>query len=210
MIAMTHVARRVAAALAVTGLAACSSAGSLGNVLGSVLGGQGQGQSQGRATQVSGIIQGLDTRNQQIGIQTSNGQTVGILFDNQTRVVYQNQNYPVTSLERGDRVTMRLQSINNGYYTDLVQVDQSVSSSSSAGNTSSGGVQNMQGTVRQVDRTNGLFALDLGNGTQLIVSMPYAASQADVRRFQNLRAGDTVRLAGVFVNNTRVELRQFY
>ena len=208
MIAMTRVARSLAAALSVTALAGCSNAGTIGNVLGSVLGGQGQGQSQGRASQVSGIVQGLDTRNQQIGIQTSNGETVGISFDNQTRVVYQNQSYPVTSLERGDRVTMRLQSINNGYYTDLVQVDQSVSSSS-AGNTSSGGVRNMQGTVRQVDRTNGLFALDVGNGT-LVVSMPYAASQADVRRFQNLRVGDTVRLAGVFVNNTRVELRQFY
>lgn len=207
MIAMMRVARCGAAALGL-GLGACSNAGTLGNVLGSVLGGQGQGQ--GQTTQVSGTIQGVDTRNQQIGLQTSNGQSVGIGFDNQTRVVYQNQNYPVTSLERGDRVTMRLQSINNGYYTDLVQVDQSVSSSTAGNSSASGGVQNMQGTARQVDRANGLFALDVGNGAQLVVSMPYAASQADVRRFQNLRTGDAVRMAGVFLNSTRVELRQFY
>ena len=201
-------ARRGGSALMLAALAACSGAGSLGNVLGTVLGGQGQGQ--GQASQVSGTIQGVDTRAQQIGIQQSNGQTVGIGFDNQTRVVYQNQNYPVTSLERGDRVTARIQSTNNGYYTDLVQVDQSVGGSTAGSSAATGSVQDVQGVVRQVDAGNGLFSLDVGNGTQLIVSMPYGAAQADVRRFQNLRGGDNVRIAGVFLNNTRVELRRFY
>jgi hypothetical protein len=34
--------------------------------------------------------------------------------------------------------------------------------------------------------------------------------QSDLNTFQNLRVGDRVRLYGVFINNSRVELRQFY
>jgi hypothetical protein len=182
-------------------LGACSQAGGLGNVLGSVL-----GQQQQQGNQVSGRIAGVDTRSQQIGVQQSNGQTVAIMYDNQTQVVYQNKSYPVTSLERGDQVTARIQSANNGYYTDLVQVDQPVQGSTAA---SSENVQSIQGVVRQVDLQNGLFTMDV-NQTRVTVSMPYSPSRTDLNRFQSLRSGDNVRIAGVFLNNSRVELRQFY
>lgn len=173
--------------------------------LGSILQGVGTGSPQG--SQLSGYVEGVDTRTQQIAIQTSSGQRVMLLFDNQTSVVYQNQNYPVTALERGDQVTARVQSTNNGgYYTDLIQVDRSVSSSSS---TASGNVQTLQGTVGQIDRANGLFRLD-GNNASVIVSLPYNVRQSDVNTFNNLRVGDRVRFYGVFLNNSRVELRQFY
>lgn len=194
-------------ATALSLVVATSACSSLGNVLGGVLGGGGQ-QGQG---QVSGYIAGVDTRRQQIAVQQSDGQTVVLSYDNQTAVVYQNQNYPVTALERGDLVTARVQSTTQGaYYTDLVQVDQSVSSSGGTAGGASGNVQALQGRVRQVDRTNGLFSLDAGTGVTLIVSLPYNVRQTDLNRFQNLRPGDSVRLYGVFLNNTRVELRQFY
>src|SRR5689334_4271100 len=68
---MTASHRRIAvsAALALAATA-CSSTGGLGSILGGVLGQQGN--------QVSGTVQGLDTRNQQIGLQQSNGQTVAL------------------------------------------------------------------------------------------------------------------------------------
>jgi len=195
--------RGVAAMSTLVVLAACSNTG-LGNVLGSVLGGAGQG-----ANQVSGYVQGVDTRSQYIALQSSSGQSVNIQYDNQTKVVYNNQSYPVTSLDRGDQVTARIQSTNNGsYYTDLVQVDQPVQGSN--GSTASGNVQTIQGTVRGIDMQNGLFSLDMGTGTRVTVSMPYSPRRADQNRFQNLRQGDYVRIAGVYLNNTRVELRQFY
>ena len=43
-----------------------------------------------------------------------------------------------------------------------------------------------------------------------VVGSGFGLSRNDVYRFQNLRPGDVVRLYGVFVTNTRVELRQFY
>lgn len=194
------------AIVAVATLSACSQAGSLGSVLGSVLGG---GQQQQQGGQVSGVIRGVDTRNQQISLQQSNGQSVGLLFDNRTKVVYQNREYAVTNLENGDQVTARVQQTQNGsYYTDLVQVDQSVSSNT--GGTNNSQLQQLQGTVRRVDANNGWFEISASNNVVLTVSMPYNPTQADLNKFRSLRNGDGVRFTGVYLNNTRVELRQFY
>lgn len=208
---MRHYARFGAAALAITSLGACAQTGGLGNVLGSVLG----GQQQQQANQVSGTVRGVDTRNGQIVLQQSNGQSVGLNYDNQTKIVYQNQNYNVSSLENGDQVTARIQQTQNGgYYTDYVQVDQSVSSSNNTNNggvySGNGQVQSLQGTVRRVDVANGWFEISPNNGVLLTVTLPYNATRADVQRFQNLRSGDVVRFNGVYLNNSRVELRQFY
>jgi hypothetical protein len=197
--------RRAVALSALAGLGACSGAGGLGNVLGSVLGGA-QGS---QANQVSGLVQGVDTRSQVIALQQPSGQSVNILFDNQTRVVYNNQSYAVTSLDRGDQVTARIQQVNNGYYTDLVQVDQPVQGSAGTSG-ASGNVQAFQGIVRQIDQQNGLFTMDVSGAGRVTVSMPYSPSRNDLSRFQQLRPGDNVRIAGVFLNNARVELRQFY
>jgi hypothetical protein len=193
----------VAAGMLAT-LAACSAMNSIGSVLGGIIPG---GGSQ---SQVSGYVSGVDTRAQVIGLQQPNGQPVNLLFDSQTKVVYNNQSYPVTSLDRGDQVTARIQNTNNGYYTDLVQVDQPVNGSAGSSTSTSGTVQSVQGTVRQIDRQNGLFTMDVSNGTRLTVSMPYSPNRADLTKFQNLRSGDVVRIAGVFLNSSRVELRQFY
>ena len=199
--------RRLAGLGAATAVIAMTSAcsGALGNVLGSVLGG---GQQQQESGQLRGTIRAVSTNNQQITIQQSNGQSVAVYYDNQTQVVYQNQRYAVTNLEYGDQVTATVRATQNGaYYTDYVQVDQSVSTS--GGTAASGNVQSIQGNVRQVDTRNGLFTVESGNGL-VTVSLPYNPRSADVTRFQNLRSGDFVRFYGVFLNNSRVELRQFY
>ena len=201
---MTMSARAAAAALLLVSATACSSAGALGSILGSVLG-AGAGGSQ--SNQVSGYIQGVDTRNRQIGIQQSNGQTVVVSYDNQTQVMYQNQRYSVTSLENGDQVTARIQQLQNGgYYTDVEQVDRSASGPSTI---QTGNVQLLQGTVRQVDQANGLFLLDATNGARVTVQLSQQLSRADVDRFRSLRVGDYTRFYGVYVSNSRVELRQF-
>ena len=190
----------VVVALACLAVTACTNAGTIGDILGSVLG--------GGSNLVAGTVRAVDTRAQQIQLQESNGQTVALGFDNNTKVVYQDRNYSVTSLEYGDQVSARVKQLQNGgYYTDSVVVTQPVSGSTT---TSGSGVQTLTGTVRSVDRNNGLFTIDAGNGVLLTVSLVYNASNADVTRFNNLRSGDYVRFYGVYLNNTRVELRQFY
>ncbi len=199
----SHMFARVAALALLASASACSGTGGLGNILGSVLG---QGQQQGG--QVSGYIQSVDTRSQQVYLQQQNGQTLALGYDNNTQVVYQNQRYNVTNLERGDQVTARVQSMNNGgYYTDYVQVDQSVSTSNGSNGQN---LQSLEGTVRQVDPNNGLFTIDLRNGNRVTVQLAQRLNQADINRFRSLRSGDYARFYGVYLGQARAELRQFY
>ena len=206
MTILQRMTRGAMAALAATTFAACSNAGTLGSVLGSVLG---AGQNQ-----LSGVVTGVDTRAQTVSIQQSNGQTVAVSYDNQTRVIYNNQQYAVTSLERGDEVTAELQSNGaQGYYTNQITVTRPASNAGGSTGGATGGntnVQLLQGMVRQVDVNNGWFSLEMSGYGVVTVSMPYNASNADRSRFQSLRSGDNVRFYGVWLNNTRVELRQFY
>jgi hypothetical protein len=207
----------VAVALAVAS-AGCASGkgGGLGEILGSVLGGQGgqQGQGQqGQQGQAQGTIRGVDQS--RIALQLADGQQVALQYDQRTTVSYQGQNYAVSNLEAGDRVTVAVQETGNGaYYVSAVRVDQSVQESnggtSTGGGTSQAGVQQIQGVVRQIDIQNGLFSIETGNRAQYTVSLPYNASRADSDRFRSLRSGDQVRFYGVPLNNTRIELRQFY
>lgn len=198
-----RVTHHLTAAMAFATMTACANTGGLGGILGSVLGG-------GQGNQLQGAIQGVDTRSQQIGVQQSNGQTVWVRYDNNTQVIYQNRNYPVTSLERGDQVIATLQDAGNGsYYASTVQVTQSVSSTGGA-YPSNGNVQTYQGTVRQVDRPNGWFTVDEGSVGRITVTLPSGLSQNDLNRFGSLRAGDYVRFYGVSTGSGQVQLRQFY
>ena len=202
---MTTIQRiqRLSATAAIIAFAGACAGNSLGNVLGSVLGGGSQNAQSG---QLSGTIRSVDTRSQQIAIQQSNGQTVPVYYDNQTQVVYQNQNYSPTSLENGDRVTARIQANGNNYYTDYVQVDQSVNGTSAG----TSGLQMIQGTVRQVDLRNGWFVIaDANSNNSLTVTVPYNLSSNDINRFRSLRNGDFVRFYGQYLNNSQIQLRQF-
>jgi hypothetical protein len=196
------------AALAATlaALSACSSAGGLGSVLGSVLG---TGTNSGQQIQAS--VRSVDTRNQQIALTQTNGSTVNVLYDANTKVVYQNRLYAVTNLESGDQITARIQTTqNNSYYTDSIYVTQSVTTSTSNGTVSSESVQAFTGSVLSVDRNYGTFDIDAGSGVRLTVSMPYTTSTSDASTFNNLRVGNYVRFYGTYLSNTRVQLRNFY
>ncbi len=195
-----RIRRGAAGALMLVSVGAC--AGNLGNILGGVLG-NGAGQNQ-----LSGTIRGVDSRYQQISIQTTGGQTVPVSYDNQTQVVYQNQNYSPTALEYGDQVTARIQANGNSYYTDYVQVDRSVSTNGTG--TVSSNMQLWQGTVRQVDRRNGLFTVDMNNYSTVTVTLSNNLRTTDLNKFNNLRSGDFVRFYGTALSSAQIQLAEFY
>ena len=152
---MTRIFRTAAFAASVLALGACSSAGGLGEILGGVLGGGGGG-----AQQLSGSVRSVDTRNQQISVQQSNGQSVPVLYDQNTKVVYQNRLYTVANLENGDQIVARIQATqNNAYYADSITVTQSVTTSTSNGSVGEA-IQQLSGTVVSVDRNYGTFLID--------------------------------------------------
>jgi hypothetical protein len=211
--------------VAITG---CSQLGGLGNVLGGVLGPQ---AGSGSASEVYGVVRGVDTQRQLIQIQTQNGQTGNIYFDQNTRVVYQNQQYAVTALEQGDQINLRLQQGQNGqYYTDYITVTRSVQEGNGGynNNTNNGGYNNggynnggynnggtangatqVEGRVSWVDVQRGQFGLTTNRGN-LTVAMPYQTNATDANRFRNLRNNEYVRVQGQLVANARLELSRFY
>lgn len=192
-------ARVYAVALMLSAAAGCAGTGGLGNILGGVLG-------QGQGNQVYGYVQGVDTRYRQIAIQQNNGQSVWVAYDNNTQVVFNNQNYSVTALENGDQVTANVQDNGNGsYYTNYIQVNQSV-----RGSTGSMQSQAYQGRVAQVDRGNGWFTVDVSNYPRIQVVLSPQVSTSDVGRFNGLRSGDYVRFYAIPLGGSRVQLQQFY
>ena len=198
MTTLRKFASAAAAILAITTATACANTGGLGEILGSVLGGSQNGT-------VSGSVLSVDTRNQVVNLRQTNGQSLALSYDNQTQVVYQNRNYAITDLVNGDQVTATVQTVNNGYYVSRVEVTQSGTATGTPANS-----QSVQGTVRQVDVNNGWFTMTTSSNVTLTVTMPYNPSRTDLTKFQNLRSGDYVRLYGSYLNNTRVELQQFY
>jgi hypothetical protein len=80
-------------------------------------GARGPGAQQGTLT-----VEVQQVRQQDILVRTQDGQQGGILYDRNTQVVYQNQQYPVSALERGDIVDMRVREVQQGLYVELIQV----------------------------------------------------------------------------------------
>ena len=206
--------RALALAPALLAGAGCSQLGGLSDVLGGVL------SPTGGASEVYGEVRGIDTQRQYIQIQTQNGQVGNVYFDNRTRVVYQNQEYPVTALERGDEIGLRVQQDQSGNaYTDYIQVTRSVQDR--GGGLGSGGVYDnggagdyrtatVQGTVQWVDVNQGRFAVRTNNQT-VTVQMPYSPSYSADQRFRRLRQGESVRArVRVDNNNNAVTLDEFF
>ncbi|WP_420126384.1 hypothetical protein [Longimicrobium sp.] len=203
-----------AAAFTVVALSGCagSNLGALGDILGGAMGGMGGGQ-QG---QVVVEVQGVDTRQQVIQVRTEQGQQGNVMFDQNTTVVYQNQQYPVTALERGDVVAMQLQQTQQGQtYVSQIVVQQSVQERTGQGGQGTvggsgpvGQLQQMYGRVGQIDQARGIFQLQTQQGTY-VVTLPYNPGNVTTDYFNRLRTGDNVRVEGTITGNGRVELYRF-
>ena len=98
--------------------------GGIGDILGSVMGG---GAQEPQTQQVQGEVQQVDTQGQRLTFRTQQGQTGSVRYDQRTVVVYRQQQYPVTALERGDIINLQLvQASQNEVYVQRVDVVQSI------------------------------------------------------------------------------------
>lgn len=118
-------------ALAALLLGACGSSGGLGD-LGSIILGS---PSTEQPSDVKGSVSYVDTSQQRIDLDVSyvnnlrneSSQRGSIYYDSNTRVVYQNQNYNVTDLERGDEIEVRGVNDNGRYLAQTITVVRDVS-----------------------------------------------------------------------------------
>lgn len=202
--------RSALVALALSTLSGCAGTnlGALGDILGGVMN-PGGGQQQQQQGQVVAEIQSVDTRQQVIQIRTQQGQTGSVFFDQNTVVIYQQQQYPVTALERGDVASIQIQQTSqNQLYASRIDVQQSVQERSGQTSGANGQLQQLSGRVGQIDHERGMFQLQTQQGT-LVVTLRYNPGQATTDYFRRLRTGDNVRVEGVHTGNGRFELSRF-
>lgn len=211
---MKNLMRGLRCAAAVTAVAlgtgACSQLGNLGTI-GDILGQVG-GAGQSGASEVYGQVQYVDTQRQILQVSTQQG-TGNVYFDNRTRVVYQDREYPVTALERGDEIGLRVQQDQRGNaYTDYIVVTRSVrdngSSGTYPGGTTQGAYRTLEGRVNYIDYNRGQFEVQT-QYSRVMVYLPYNPGAAAADRFRRLRQGDYVRIEGRLVSQDRFEVERF-
>jgi hypothetical protein len=114
-------------ALAAMLLTACGSAGGILGDIGSILG----SPSTEQPSDVRGSVTGVDTSARRIDMSvayvnnlrsTGSNQSGSIYYDDNTKVVYNNQNYNVTDLERGDEIEVRGVNDNGRYLAQQITV----------------------------------------------------------------------------------------
>lgn len=191
-----------AMALIAGGLLAVAACAPLGAMDGVVLG----GGSRGGSSLMEGEIRSVDSRRARLQVrdQWNRGHTVQ--FDNRTRVVYRQRQYPVTALERGDLVRIRLVRDRSGrLWADRVDVRESVRERGRV----YGRTDRLAGRVGGVDHRRGYFTLEPSRYETVVVYLPSRLSREDARRFDRLRRGDRVRVEVRLAGRNSAELIRF-
>lgn len=198
-------AGRLQALALVAALAGCSGGG-LGD-LGDILTG---GGSQPQSGTLTVEVQEVQPNQQQIVVETQEGQQGAILYDQNTQVVYENEQYPVSALEYGDIVDMRVQQVQQGYYTDLIEVRTTVQERQGGQTgTTQPDVYQLEGTIGTIDLQQWMFTLDMTQGGTLAVYLPESAGQSTRDRLRQYRSNDYVRVEVRPLDQERAELVQW-
>jgi hypothetical protein len=199
---MNTLVKRLVIPAAVLSMSACGTGGTLGtvaDVLGTVLG----QPAAGGSSQVAVEIRGVNTQQQTLQVATQDGQSGAVRYDQNTVVIYRQQQYPVTALERGDLAVIHVQDVQGSAYVSRIEVTQSARE-----RTGSGGVVQMAGRVAQVNQNASAFVLQTNRGN-ITIYLPVNAPQATVNYFRQLRAGDQVQLEATMISSDRAEIYRF-
>jgi hypothetical protein len=195
--------------LAFFAVAGCDELGRIGDL------GDYGGIGSGSGSDVIGEIQRVDSRARTIEIRADSGRTTMVSYDNNTKVIYKQNTYPVANLERGDYVVARIQQDRDGRsYTDTITVreasqDRGYSSGNSNGNSRGNRLDTVEGRVEYVDPRRGTFELRDQRDRLVVVSVAFNAPRTVADRFNRLREGDYVRIEGRSVSADRFDLENF-
>ena len=194
--------RRVSALTLAAALTGCAGTG-LGDILGGAAGG-----GAGSGTLTAEVQQ---VQQQQIVVRTQDGRQGAVLYDANTQVIYNNEQYPVNALEQGDVVDMRVQEVSSGYYTDLIQVVTTVQERQGTGTTggTASDVYQVEGTIGQVDTQNETFTLNMTQGGTVSIFLTNSSPASARERLEKMLPGDYVRVEVRPVSQERAELVRF-
>jgi hypothetical protein len=167
-------------------------------------------QPNGSMSVVSGEIRSLDARRGRMQVRDdyAGGRTHTLRYDNRTRVVYAQRQYPASSLSRGDQVRVRVTYDRSGNaWADRVEVRRSAQQQRTVANSSR--VERLDGVVRQVDNRRGWFTLEQSRSRSVRVYVPTRLNGTDARRFDRLRRGDRVRVEVRALGRNEAQLVRF-
>lgn len=178
-----------------------------------------------------GEVRHVDTRNRRIEVRSRDGRGVTAYYDGRTRVEYRGRGYGVSSLERGDEVSMRLRRERGRYlYADHIYVTESARDRGGWGRDDRGrdgdwdrgrddrdrrdrdawrASGRLSGTVTSVDERRWRFEVRGDRGERVLVTVPGDVNRNNAERFRRLRRGDRVDLAVRPLSDDRAELRRF-
>ena len=158
-------------------------------------------------------VERLDTSSREIHLRPNDSRTRVVGYSTEARVMSRGREYPVTQLEAGDIVAMRLRQDSRGNsYTDLIRVQESIQDRNQRrgdGASPGRGIQTLDGRVEQLDFQRSSFEIRGQSRERVIVSLSDNARRSDVDRFRALRSGDYVRVEGRFLDRERFELENF-
>lgn len=211
----------VLAAVAVTlTISACagSGLGTLGDVLGSA-----------QSNSLYGEVRSVDTRRGSIQVREQRGRDYTVRIDNRTRVLYQQREYSVSALERGDQVQVYVEyDRNNTAWADRIEVRESARDSRDRdrgdwdrdrgdrdrndrdrNDRDRAAVMRLDGRVQGIDTRRGWFTVTQTRGPRLVVYVTRNTRSDEIRRFERLRRGDRVRVEVRSRGRDQAELIRF-
>jgi hypothetical protein len=145
----------------------------------------------------TGTVEEADHNRHEIYLRTEGGQSQVLTYTDRTRVIINGEETPVSRLNRGDVIEVRMHGTADGRtLADSIRVRES----GSAGN------RTIEGTVERVLSDRGVLELRTASGSLTTVYLPQGSSEQTVEEFSRLRPGDFVRFQGVFLGEHQFEL----
>ena len=158
--------------------------------------------------EIVGEITAVDTGRSEIVLRRTEGTrrdaTRVIRYDDRTQVLYRGRDYPVSSLEAGDVVTVQIWNRDRDTFTNLIRVQQNVRDRDVA--RSGVGRERIEGTVESVDRRGNSFEIREPSGENTVVSVAPGAGRSILNEVDHLRRGDRVIAEGRFLSRGRFEM----
>jgi hypothetical protein len=166
-----------------------------------------------QAGEIRAEVTEIDPSRREIRVQTNDGRVQVLAYEvNRTRVTYNNREYNIDQLERGDVIAF-VSSPTDPKYVDAIRIQEPVQGTQGAPvarrSTLPPRADVIEGTVERVQYDLGVFDVRPRTGRTVTVSLPFNAKPADVENFRRLRRGDYVRVEGEFVNSENLQLLAF-
>lgn len=154
-------------------------------------------RSRAENAEFIGTVEELDHNRQELYLRTEGGQSQIVTYTERTQVTVDNQETLATGIRRGDTIAVRMHGTADGrVLADTIRLRER----GNARNTT------IEGTIEQVLRDRAVIELRTVSGALTTVYLPRNSAERTEEEFSRLRAGDFVRLRGIFLGENRFEL----